>query len=52
MRKKHRQEKNSSRRSNRFSAERGGRIGRPAGRPCNGITLLSRENGLPAQTKK
>jgi hypothetical protein len=40
MRKKHRREKNSSRRSNRFSAERGGPIGRPAGRPYNGIILL------------
>jgi len=38
-RKKHRREKNSSRSSDRLSAERGGQIGRPAGgRPYNGIT--------------
>jgi hypothetical protein len=54
MRKKHRREKNSSRRSNRFSALRGGPIGRPAarlsspksGRPYNGITLFLRKERL------
>jgi len=54
MRKKHRREKNSSRRSNRFSAERGGPPGYPAarlsspksGRPYKGITLFLRKERL------
>jgi hypothetical protein len=46
MRKKHRREKNSSRRSNPFSAERGGPIGGPAWRPYNGIILFLRKERL------
>jgi len=48
MRKKHRREENSSRSSHPLSAERGGPIGRPAGRPYKGITLFLPKNGLPA----
>ncbi len=51
MRKKHRREKNSSRRSNRFSAERGGPIGRPDfGELPSGLSLRvedSRAAGRP-----
>ena len=39
-RKKHRRERNFIRRPRRVSAERGGPIGRPAGRPYIGITLF------------
>jgi hypothetical protein len=45
-RKKHRREKKSIRRSHRASAEWGRAIGRPAGRPYNGMTLLLREERL------
>jgi hypothetical protein len=46
MRKKHRREKKSGRRFNRFSAEQGGPLGRRAGRPYNGITLFVRKEWL------
>ena len=46
MRKKHRREKNSIRSSNRFSAGRGGPLGRPAGRPYNGVILFSAKERL------
>jgi hypothetical protein len=52
MPKKHRRDKNSSRSPDLFSAERGRPIGRPAGRPYNGITLFLRKIGLPAWSKK
>ena len=39
--KKHRREKNSARRTRRASAEWGGPLGRPAGRPYIGIPLVS-----------
>jgi len=53
-RKKHRREKNCRRRSNRVSAEGGGPIGRPAGRPYNGITQFLEKEWLarPAQEMK
>jgi hypothetical protein len=50
-RKKHRREKNSLRRSPHASAEDGGRIGPPAGRPYIGLTLFLGKEWLarPAQ---
>jgi len=54
MRKKHRREKKSIRRSTRASAGWGGPIWRPAGRPYNGLTIFLRKEGLarPAQEMK
>jgi hypothetical protein len=53
-RKKHRREKNPRWRPDRVSAERGGHIGRPTGRPYNGITLFLLKERLarPVQEKK
>jgi len=50
--KKHRREKKSSRRSDRVSAEWGGPIGRPAGRPYNGITLFLPKERLARPTQR
>ena len=52
VRKKHRREKNCSRRPRRVSAERGGPIGRPAGRPYIGLTLFLEEEELARPTQK
>jgi len=46
MRKKHRREENSSRSSHHLSAERGGPIGRPAGRPYIGKPVFSEKERL------
>jgi hypothetical protein len=51
-RKKHRLEKNSIRRSPRASAEGGGPIGRPAGRPYNAITRFLGKERLARPTQK
>jgi len=51
-RKKHRLEKNSSRRSDRVSAKEGGRIGARPAAPTSEYPCSWGKNGLPAQSKK